>query len=104
MRLTSFFQVEHVFSKEPNYDATSYGFANFNYDYEKNRLGNLGLLEKSLNIGLGNLPPINKAGGYLIDKYRNKSLAGGIKKDILIKRTLTIDEKQSLTFVLHVLN
>lgn len=58
------FQVEHVFSKEPNYDATSYGFAD-DYDYEKNRLGNLGLLEKSLNIGLGNLPPINKVGGYL---------------------------------------
>ena len=58
------FQVEHVFSKEPNYDVTSYGFAE-DYDYEKNRLGNLGLLEKSMNIGLGNLPPINKVDGYL---------------------------------------
>lgn len=74
------FQVEHVFSKEPNYDATSYGFAD-DYDYEKNRLGNLGLLEKSLNIGLGNLPPINKVGGYLNSTNTEiRNLAGEIQK------------------------
>lgn len=73
-------QVEHVFSKEPNYDATSYGFAD-DYDYEKNRLGNLGLLEKSLNIGLGNLPPINKVGGYLNSTNTEiRNLAGEIQK------------------------
>jgi len=74
------FHVEHVFSKEPNYDATSYGFAD-DYDYEKNRLGNLGLLEKSLNIGLGNLPPINKVGGYLNSTNTEiRNLAGEIQK------------------------
>lgn len=74
------FQVEHVFSKEPNYDATSYGFAD-DYDYEKNRLGNLGLLEKSLNIGLGNLPPINKVDGYLNSTNTEiRNLAGEIQK------------------------
>ncbi len=74
------FQVEHVFSKDPNYEATSYGFAD-DYDYEKNRLGNLGLLEKNLNIGLGNLPPINKVGGYLNSTNTDiRNLAGEIQK------------------------
>lgn len=73
------FQVEHVFSKEPNYDALSYGFAD-DYDYKKNRFGNLGLLEKVLNIGLGNLPPINKVNGYLESKNKEiKNLAGEIQ-------------------------
>ncbi len=74
------FQIEHVFSKDPNYDALSYGFAD-DYDYEKNRFGNLGLLEKSLNIGLGNLPPINKVNGYLESKNTEiRNLAGEIQK------------------------
>jgi uncharacterized protein with ParB-like and HNH nuclease domain len=74
------FQVEHVFSEDPNYDASSYGFSE-DYDYEKNRLGNLGLLEKSLNIGLGNLPPINKVDGYLNSLNTEiRNLAGEIQK------------------------
>lgn len=74
------FQVEHVFSKDPNYDTLSYGFAE-DYDYEKNRFGNLGLLEKGLNIGLGNLPPINKVNGYLESKNTEiRNLAGEIQK------------------------
>ncbi len=40
------FQVEHVFSKDPNYDASFYGFAE-DYNYEKNRLGNLGIKLKT---------------------------------------------------------
>lgn len=86
------FQVEHVFSKEPNYDATSYGFAD-DYDYEKNRLGNLGLLEKSLNIGLGNLPPINKVGGYLNSTNTEiRNLAGEIQKGHFNKSN--VDERR----------
>lgn len=74
------YQVEHVFSRDPNYGATSYGFGD-DYDYEKNRLGNLSLLEKGLNIGVSNLPPINKVDGYL--KSTNKeirNLAGEIQR------------------------
>lgn len=88
------FQVEHVFSKEPNYDATSYGFAD-DYDYVKNRLGNLGLLEKSLNIGLGNLPPINKVGGYLNSTNTEiRNLAGEIQKGNFNKTN--VDDRRKL--------
>lgn len=58
------FQIEHIFSKDPNFEVGSYGFAE-DYDYEKNRIGNLGLLEQGLNNGVSNLPPINKVSGYL---------------------------------------
>ncbi len=86
------FQVEHVFSKEPNYDVISYGFTD-DYDYEKNRLGNLGLLEKSLNIGLGNLPPINKVSGYLNStNIEIRNLAGEIQKGHFNK--ISVDDRR----------
>ncbi len=92
------FQVEHVFSKDPNYDATSYGFAD-DYDYEKNRLGNLGLLEKSLNIGLGNLPPINKVGGYLNSTNTEiRNLAGEIQKGHFNKTNVDDRRKTIIDF------
>ena len=92
------FQVEHVFSKEPNYDVTSYGFAD-DYDYEKNRLGNLGLLEKSLNIGLGNLPPINKVGGYLNSTNTEiRNLAGEIQKGHFNKTNVDDKRKSIVDF------
>lgn len=92
------FQVEHIFSKEPNYDATSYGFAD-DYDYEKNRLGNLGLLEKSLNIGLGNLPPINKVGGYLNSTNTEiRNLAGEIQKGHFNKTNVDDRRKSIVDF------
>lgn len=92
------FQVEHVFSKEPNYDVTSYGFAD-DYDYEKNRLGNLGLLEKSLNIGLGNLPPINKVGGYLNSTNTEiRNLAGEIQKGHFNKTNVDDRRKSIVDF------
>jgi len=73
-------QVEHIFSKEPNFDTDTYGFTE-DYNYEKNRIGNLGLLEQSLNKGLGNLPPINKVSGYLNSKItETRDLAGEIQK------------------------
>lgn len=74
------YQVEHVFSRDPNYDATTYGFGD-DYDYEKNRLGNLSLLEKGLNIGVSNLPPINKVDGYLKSTNQEiRNLAGEIQR------------------------
>lgn len=95
------FQVEHVFSKEPNYDATSYGFAD-DYDYEKNRLGNLGLLEKSLNIGLGNLPPINKVGGYLNSTNTEiRNLAGEIQKGHFNKTNVDDRRKTIVDFCIN---
>ncbi|SHG78168.1 Protein of unknown function [Chryseolinea serpens] len=86
------FQVEHIFSREPNYASSAYGFAD-DYDYEKNRLGNLGLLEKSLNIGLGNLPPINKITGYLESINTDiRNIAGEIQKGPFNK--VNVDERR----------
>ncbi|WP_300978711.1 DUF262 domain-containing HNH endonuclease family protein [Flavobacterium sp.] len=86
------YQVEHIFSKDPNYDTTSYGFAD-DYDYEKNRLGNLSLLEKGINIGLGNLPPINKVNGYLKSTNTEiRNLAGQIQKGNFDK--LNVDSRR----------
>ena len=88
------FQVEHVFSKEPNYDAISYGFAD-DYDYEKNRLGNLGLLERNLNTGLGNLPPINKVSGYLNStNIEIRNLAGEIQRGYFNKTN--VDDRREI--------
>lgn len=92
------FQVEHVFSKDPNYDATSYDFSD-DYDYEKNRLGNLGLLEKNLNIGLGNLPPINKVNGYLNSQNTEiRNLAGEIQKGSFNKMSVDDRRKNIIDF------
>lgn len=95
------FQVEHVFSKEPNYNTLSYGFAD-DYDYEKNRLGNLGLLEKSLNIGLGNLPPINKVAGYLNSTNSEiRNLAGEIQKGHFNKDNVDNRRKTIIDFCIN---
>lgn len=92
------FQIEHIFSKDPNFDATSYGFAE-DYDYEKNRIGNLGLLEQGLNSGLGNLPPINKVSGYLnsiVTETRN--LAGEIQQGNYCKDNVDARRKNIIDF------
>ncbi|MBI1342419.1 MAG: DUF262 domain-containing protein [Terrimonas sp.] len=92
------FQIEHIFSKDPNFDATSYGFAD-DYDYEKNRIGNLGLLEQGLNSGLGNLPPINKVSGYrnsIVTETRN--LAGEIQRGNFCKDNVDLRRQNIIDF------
>ena len=87
-------QVEHVFSKNPNYEVSSYGFSE-DYDYEKNRLGNLGLLEYWLNEGLGNLPPINKVTGYLQSSINDtRNLAGEIQRGKFAKQN--VDDRRKI--------
>lgn len=94
-------QVEHVFSKDPNYDVTSYDFSE-DYDYEKNRIGNLGLLEYSLNGGLGNLPPINKVTGYLQSNVSDtRNLAGEIQKGKFAKKNVDDRRKFIIDFCLE---
>lgn len=93
-------QVEHIFSKEPNYDVTAYGFTE-DYGYEKNRFGNLGLLEQSLNKGLGNLPPINKIIGYLNSQItETRNLAGEIRKGNFSKINVDNRRQKIVTFCL----
>jgi uncharacterized protein with ParB-like and HNH nuclease domain len=84
--------VEHIFSDEPNYEPSSYGFDE-NYDYEKNRIGNLTLLEPKLNKGIGNDPPKNKVSAYLKSNINStRILAGEIQKGNFNKKN--IDERQ----------
>jgi uncharacterized protein with ParB-like and HNH nuclease domain len=91
-------QVEHIFSKEPNFDTMTYGFTE-DYDYEKNRFGNLGLLEQSLNKGLGNLPPINKVSGYLNSLItETRDLAGEIQRGNFSKSNVDSRRKKIVDF------
>ncbi len=94
-------QIEHIFSKEPNFDPTAYGFTE-DYDYEKNRFGNLGLLEQPLNKGLGNLPPINKVSGYL-NSYitETRDLAGEIQKGCFSKTNVDNRRKKIVDFCIE---
>jgi uncharacterized protein with ParB-like and HNH nuclease domain len=97
-------QVEHVFSKKPDYDFSEYGFDD-DYDYEKNRLGNLSLLEKNLNGSIGNSSPINKVDGYLesiITDTRN--LAGEIQKGNFNKTNIDDRRKAIIDFCLSRFN
>ncbi|WP_294822717.1 HNH endonuclease family protein, partial [uncultured Flavobacterium sp.] len=69
-------QIEHIFSKEPNYDLLVYGFDE-DYNIEKNRIGNLCLLEQNLNKGLGNSAPSNKIDGYIKSSILSTRNIGG---------------------------
>ena len=91
-------QVEHIFSKEPNFEPSSYGFAE-DYDYEKNRLGNLGLLESGINKGIGNSAPINKVAGYLKSSVSDiRNLAGEIQQGNFSKNNVDIRRDKIIEF------
>jgi uncharacterized protein with ParB-like and HNH nuclease domain len=94
-------QTEHIFSKNPDYEVSSYGF-NEDYNYEKNRIGNLGLLESSINEGLGNLPPINKVEGYLRSSIIDtRNLAGEIQKGRFAKQNVDERREKIIAFCIN---
>jgi uncharacterized protein with ParB-like and HNH nuclease domain len=83
--------IEHIFSEEPNYKPSSYGFTD-DYDYEKNRIGNLALLEAKKNKG--NNPPKNKISTYLESAVtETNNIAGEIKKGDYSKNN--VDERRN---------
>ncbi|MEI6055974.1 MAG: DUF262 domain-containing HNH endonuclease family protein [Lentisphaerota bacterium] len=87
-------QIEHIFSKDPNFIVSSYNFNLEEYGYEKNRLGNLGLLEKSINTGVGNVAPINKVLAYLNSVITDtRDLAGEIQKGQFTKQN--VDDRRT---------
>lgn len=91
-------QVEHIFAKDPNFDVSTYNFTE-DYDYEKNRLGNLGLLEQTLNKGLGNIPPINKVSGYVKSRItETRNLSGEIQKGNFSKKNVDSRRAQIIDF------
>ncbi|MGI5172837.1 DUF262 domain-containing protein [Treponema sp. OMZ 840] len=78
-------QIEHIFSREPEFDVRVYGFEQ-DYDYEKNRFGNLILLEEKINKSIGNSAPINKVNGCLQSEIEStRAMAGSIQKGSFLK-------------------
>ncbi len=93
-------QVEHIFSREPNFDVSAYGFDE-TYDYEKNRIGNLSLIEENLNksSSVRNNPPINKVDGYLkSDLKMMRNLAGQINIGDFDKEQVDLRSKKLIEF------
>jgi hypothetical protein len=85
--------IEHIFCQEPNFDVSSYGFKTEDYDYEKNRLGNLCLLESLPNKG--NEPPLSKISTYIKSSIvETQNLAGEIQKQQLNFNKNSVDKRR----------
>ena len=96
-------QVEHIFSREPNFNISEYGFDE-TYDYEKNRIGNLSLIEESLNksSSVRNNPPINKVDGYLNSNIRiMRDIAGQINSGSFDKNKVDIRREEIIRFCIE---
>jgi len=97
--------VEHVLSREPNFDVRAYGFeGEEDYLEHRDRLGNLTLLPKSLNSMVRNKAPLDKAEYYdrketsLLETTR--VLATNIKsRRRFIKEDLVSRTKEIASFV-----
>jgi hypothetical protein len=62
-------QVEHIFSRNPNFTISQYGFErDETYKLEIARLGNLTVLEKDINKDVNNVAPVDKIQGYQTSK------------------------------------
>jgi hypothetical protein len=94
-------QVEHIFSREPDFDVSVYGFSE-DYDYEKNRIGNLGLLEEGLNKGVSNKAPVNKVQGYLSSQVSDmRNLGGAIQAGTFDKGSVDTRRENVIGFCLN---
>lgn len=102
-------QVEHIFpqgnDKGVTFDITSYGFIdNEDYEYTKDTIGNLTLLEKNLNAGkdVSDLTPDEKVAGYLKSKViETNLLAGKIDKDGFDKSNIENRTNEIIDFCLE---
>lgn len=57
--------IEHVLSQTPDFDPTAYGFINQeDFINNEDKIGNLTLLEKTLNSAVQNMSPVNKVPYY----------------------------------------
>jgi len=72
--------IEHILSQEPKFSFRSVGFKNSEeFEEYENTLGNLSLIEKSINSAAQNKMPIEKVPNYDISKYQmTKELASSI--------------------------
>ncbi len=72
--------IEHILSQEPKFSFRSVGFKNSDeFEEYENTLGNLSLIEKSINSAAQNKMPIEKVPHYDVSKYQmTKVLASSI--------------------------
>jgi uncharacterized protein with ParB-like and HNH nuclease domain len=101
-------QIEHIFP-EGGESGVSFAVGEFgfedtaDYDYTKNTIGNLMLLEKILNASkeVSNLTPKEKVNGYLKSKIdETKQMAGAIDKDGFDKNKIESRTKDIIDFCL----
>jgi len=101
-------QIEHIFPKDGengvSFDVQEFEFENMDdYNYTKNTIGNLILLEQGLNAGkeVSNLTPREKINGYLKSNIEEtKKVAGRIDKDGFDKNKIEIRTKDIIDFCL----
>ncbi|RPJ69843.1 MAG: HNH endonuclease, partial [Alphaproteobacteria bacterium] len=97
----NYLQVEHIFSSNPDFDPVSYGFIE-GYDYEKGKIGNLGLLEEGINKSIGNSVPLNKVSGYLKSSVKEtRDLAGEIQLGNFDKNKIDVRGEKIIEFCLR---
>lgn len=93
-------QIEHIFSNEPEFEVETYGFEE-DYDYEKNRLGNLMLLEEKINKSIGNYALINKIDGYLQSEIEStRNMAGIIQNCNFLKENVDLRRNKLIEYYL----
>ncbi len=101
-------QIEHIFpdggENSVSFDVEEFGFKNIDdYNYTKNTLGNLILLEKKLNASqeVSDLTPKEKVNGYLKSNIEEtKQMAGIIDKDGFEKKKIENRTKDIVDFCL----
>ncbi|WP_375723621.1 DUF262 domain-containing HNH endonuclease family protein [Arcobacter sp. KX21116] len=101
-------QVEHIFPQGSDsgvtFDVTSFGFDDSeDYEYTKDTIGNLTLLEKNLNSGkeVSDLTPDEKVSGYLKSKVTETNLlASEIDKNSFQKVNVESRSKKIIEFCL----
>ena len=75
-------QKEHIFPGNPDFDISNYGFDKEGFAYDQDRIGNITLLEKSINQSVANKAPVDKAEGYLKSDFKEtKNLGSTINKE-----------------------
>lgn len=96
----SILQIEHIFSSEPEFEVDTYGFEE-DYEYEKNRFGNLMLLEEKINKSIGNYAPINKVNGYLQSEIEStRNMAGIIQLGNFTKENVDLRRNRLIEYCL----
>jgi len=90
-------EVEHIFSRNPNFSVKSYGFKDDEYENEINKIGNLTLLERDTS----NASPKDKADRYIkSDTCMTNRLGSKIKSEGFTKKEMDERGEELIRFCL----